>query len=521
MNKILLAVLIPVLLSLLSCRQKQTQDARAENQTSKISVLIEYADSTVKVSRRAFGIRVSRVGMHVVAVSRRKNVEFILKGKAAEGSFKLYSDHASALRLDGVELFNPGGPAINIQSPQHALILLSPGSENVLKDGSLYVVPPKGEQMNACLYSEGNLIFYGSGSLLIKGNYKHAVYCRGYLKLTDNCDISISEAKKDGFHVLGDVLIEGGRLNVNATDDGLKSSGNMLVNKGDIVIRAMKKDGSEGLECSRLTVNGGQMRVLAYDDAVNTARELIINGGSLYCYSLYNDGIDSNGSIQINGGLVVSSGSQMPEEGIDCDRNAFVITGGTVIASGGGTSVPTARMTTQPSLIYSGDFEQSIHIRGAGGEDVLTYFLQRSYYQFTLLFSSPTLKPGSGYQLYSGGQPEGGTQLYGYYTGSTYKQGVKKADFTTSSMVTVIGELRQGGPMHRGAFPPGRPGEAPGSPGEPPFNPADLPQNSPVQSQAPGAAAMQPGDPGFAPNPPQGGMYYREPVEVPDWPDKL
>ena len=48
MNKILLAVLIPVLLSLLSCRQKQTQDARAENQTSKISVLIEYADSTVK-----------------------------------------------------------------------------------------------------------------------------------------------------------------------------------------------------------------------------------------------------------------------------------------------------------------------------------------------------------------------------------------------------------------------------------------------------------------------------------------
>ncbi|MDD4361591.1 MAG: carbohydrate-binding domain-containing protein, partial [Bacteroidales bacterium] len=163
MNKTLFVVLIPVLLSFLSCQQKQTQDNRAENQVSKIAVLIEYADSTIKVSRQAFGIRVSRVGMHVVAVSRRKNVEFILKGKASEGSFKLYSDHAFALRLDGVELFNPEGPAINIQAPGHGLIILSPGSENMLKDGSLYAVPPIGEQMNACLYSEGNLIFYGSG----------------------------------------------------------------------------------------------------------------------------------------------------------------------------------------------------------------------------------------------------------------------------------------------------------------------------------------------------------------------
>ncbi|MDD3432117.1 MAG: carbohydrate-binding domain-containing protein [Bacteroidales bacterium] len=521
MNKTLFVVLIPVLLSFLSCQQKQTQDNRAENQVSKIAVLIEYADSTIKVSRQAFGIRVSRVGMHVVAVSRRKNVEFILKGKASEGSFKLYSDHAFALRLDGVELFNPEGPAINIQAPGHGLIILSPGSENMLKDGSLYAVPPIGEQMNACLYSEGNLIFYGSGKLLLKGNYKHALYSRGYLKLAENCDIKVSEAKKDGFHILGDILIEGGQLNINAADDGLKSSGNILINKGDIVVRAMKRDGSEGLECSQLTLNGGQMRVLAYDDAINTARNLIINGGSLYCYSLYNDGIDSNGSIQINGGLVVSSGTQMPEEGIDCDRNTFVITGGTVIASGGGTSVPTARLSTQPSLIYSGDFEQSIHIRGVEGEDILTYSLQRSYYQFTLLYSSPALRPGLNYELFSGGRPEGGTQLYGFYTGSIYKQGVKKADFTTSTMVTVVGEFRQGGPMNRGAFPPGRPGEVPRDPGEPPFDPAELPQSSPAKSQTPGASAMTPGDPDFNPNPQQGGMYYREAVEVPDWPDKL
>lgn len=530
MNKTLFVVLIPVLLSFLSCQQKQTQDNRAENQVSKIAVLIEYADSTIKVSRQPFGIRVSRLGMHVVAVSRRKNVEFILKGNSSEGSFKVYSDHPFALRLNGVQLFNPEGPAINIQSAQHTLIVLTPETQNILKDGSLYALPPKGEQMNACIFSEGNLIFYGSGNLLIKGNYKHALYSRGYLKLAENCDIRVSEAKKDGFHVLGDIIIEGGQLNINAADDGIKSAGNITVNNGDIVVKAIKKDGSEGLECSLLTVNGGQMRVLAYDDAINTARELIINGGSVYCYSLYNDGIDSNGSIHINGGLVVSSGTQMPEEGIDCDRNIFVITGGTVIASGGGSSVPTARLSTQPSLIYSGDYDQSIHIRGAGGEDVLTYSLLRTYRQFTLLFSSPALRTGSSYELYSGGQPEGGTHLYGFFTGSKYKQGVKKADFTTSSMVTMVGELRMGGPTHRGAFPPERPvevpdgagdHEAPGSLGEPLFNPAELSKNSPTNGHVSGTATMHTGDPGFDPNPPYGAMPYREAAEIPDWPDKL
>ena len=82
--------------------------------------------------------------MHVVAVSRRKNVEFILKGKAAEGSFKLYSDHASALRLDGVELFNPGGPANQYPISSACFdFVCRPGAENVLKDGSCMLYRPK------------------------------------------------------------------------------------------------------------------------------------------------------------------------------------------------------------------------------------------------------------------------------------------------------------------------------------------------------------------------------------------
>lgn len=500
-----------VLCLLVSCQPKHSQAKEAESpeQNAKIPVLIEYADNTVKVSKPTLGIRVSRVGMHVVAISNRKNVEFILKGATDQGSFKLYSDHSFVLRLAGVQLSNPDGSAINIQSSRQGVLVLEPNSENILKDGALYDTPPQGEQMNACLFSKGNVIFYGSGKLLIKGNFKHAICCKGSVKINEHCDISILEAKKDGLHVTGDIIIEGGKLNINVADDGLKVLGNITINDGDIAVRALKKDGSEGLECSRFTINGGKIRIVAYDDAINTIRELVINGGSVYCYSLHNDGIDSNGSIQINGGLVISSGTHIPEEGIDCDRNPFVITGGTIIASGGGSSLPTALSSTQPSLIYSGADDQSVHIRNAEGEDILTYVLPRSYRQYALLFSSPELKLGQNYALYAGGEVQGGAQVYGYYIGADYHQGVKKADFTTESMLTMIGELRMGGPMHRGAFPSGQPEDA----GRGPFpGQAD-------DARRPGPPPGRP-DASSRPGPPPSDQVLFEPGDIPQWADE-
>lgn len=75
---------------------------------------------------------------------------------------------------------------------------------------------------------------------------------------------------------------------------------------------------------------------LCYDDCMNASNSIVINGGSIYCYSSGNDGIDSNGTLTITGGVVIASGTTSPEDGFDCDQNTFKITGGIVLGIGGG-----------------------------------------------------------------------------------------------------------------------------------------------------------------------------------------
>ena len=71
------------------------------------------------------------------------------------------------------------------------------------------------------------------------------------------------------------------------------------------------------------TVNGGDVSVYSYDDCMNASKSIVINGGNIYCYSSGNDGVDSNGTLTITGGTIVSIGTTSPEEGFDCDQNTF------------------------------------------------------------------------------------------------------------------------------------------------------------------------------------------------------
>ncbi len=63
---------------------------------------------------------------------------------------------------------------------------------------------------------------------------------------------------------------------------------------------------------------------LCYDDCMNASNSIVINGGSIYCYSSGNDGIDSNGTLTITGGVVIASGTTSPEDGFDCVGFIFV-----------------------------------------------------------------------------------------------------------------------------------------------------------------------------------------------------
>ena len=214
-----------------------------------------------------------------------------------------------------------------------------------------------------------------------------------------------------------------------------------------------------------MTISGGEVLVSAYDDCLNASKHISISGGSVYAYSSSNDGIDSNGTLSISGGVVVCSGTTVPEEGIDCDSNTFTITGGTIIGIGGASSTPTASVTTQPVIIYGGSGSAGTYIalNAADGTNILSYKISRAYNQMTLLVSSPSLSKGSTYTLQSGGSVSGGTTFHGLTTGGTWSGGSQLTSASLSSTVTTI-NVSGGGQGGGGGQPGGQPGGG-GKPG--------------------------------------------------------
>lgn len=478
-------------------------DEKDDIQDSTFSQIVEITwGSAVKIVNplEGKGVEVTTEGDQVIIRSTVDEMEYVLSGVTASGGVKIYSDSKFKLTFNGVEITNPHGPAVNVQSHKRVFVQLNEGTVNKLTDGSSYKTV-SGEDMKGAFFSEGQLLFYGTGVLEVTGNYKHAICSDDYVRIYEG-EIRAKANVSDGIHVNDAFVMDGGKLNVQAKTDGIEcEEGYVLINDGNIIIqsgddgitasyegndsaidpyleiykgsiqvttsgisaKAIKSRGdliihdgeikvktsqreAEGIESKKtLTIHGGLIEVEAYDDCINAANSIVINGGNIYCYSAANDGIDSNGTLTITGGCILSIGTSSPEEGFDCDRNTFKITGGILIGIGGATSTPTSTACTQRSLVYGGSATAltPFHILSATGEDILTYILPRTLNQMTLLFSSPSLKEGS-YTIYSGGSISGGTSFHGLYAGSSYASGKQLATFNASSMVTTVGSSNGG-----------------------------------------------------------------------------
>ena len=217
---------------------------------------------------------------------------------------------------------------------------------------------------------------------------------------------------------------------------------------------------AEGIESKKeIHITEGTIVVNTYDDALNATNKIDISGGRIYAYASNNDGIDSNGTLYISGGLVISTGSSQPEEGFDCDQNTFSITGGTLIGLGGSSSTPTSSVTTQPVSLLSGmslTQGKQLTLQTSDGTLIWSFLIPRTLNQATILVSSPQLSVGSSYTLTTGGTASGGSSWQGYTTDATVSGGSTLSSFTQSSMVNGSGSSMGGG---------GGPGGGGGGPG--------------------------------------------------------
>jgi len=419
-------------------------------------------------------------------------------GTLTNGMIYINTKERVKLRLSGVNITNSSGPAIFFEDVDKGFITIVEGTVNYLTDGRNYNVDAK-----ATLFSNDDLEIKGKGTLNITANYNHAIASDDDINI-ENGTINIISAANDGIHANGSIDITGGTLNITATGDCLQTEEEELrIEDGKLTLsagsQALKSDigvvisggtvnvvkAKEGIEAPNITINGGTINIESEDDCINASMsvdamfnsdgsQLIINGGTIYASATIGDAVDSNGDFTMNGGTLVVHGPQsQPEVAIDVNGN-FTVKGGTLIAVG--PSPLMAQYPTGASSQYSiaamfnstQPANSALCIKDSTGKVLAITRPKRNY--IYVVFSSPELRQGSTYTIYSGGNVSGGTEQNGLIVGGTYNGGTELATITvTNSPTTAVNwnsGFFPGGGFPGGGFPGGGfPGGGGGFPG--------------------------------------------------------
>lgn len=298
-------------------------------------------------------------------------VEIVLKGQSDNGSLKIYGEKKFKLTLAGVDLTSQKGPAINSQCKKRVFVHLEKGTTNRLTDASEYQNDHyyrgentvSTEDRKGALFTEGDQIFSGSGTLVVAGRQKHAVATDGYFYMRPGVTLAITEAVKNGLHVKGD----------EEDDRGIHLMGGLLY-------VCVDSPAGKCIKCDRqVEIAGGKQQLYASGDALYDAEEkdtssaagiktdgdILVRSGELNCISTGRGGkgLNADGAICFEGGAtsVATSGGKYQyrasltssPKGIRADGD-IILNGGSVNISVSGVSDGSEGLESKSSLTING-----------------------------------------------------------------------------------------------------------------------------------------------------------------------
>ncbi len=333
----------------------------------------------------------------------------------------------------------------------------------LIEDGTITVTSSQGDAITAqtdLLITGGTLtLTSGGASVLPNDNISTKGLKAGAKIIIDTGEFTISSSD-DAIHSNDVIVINNGTFDIASGDDGVHADNSIEINGGTFDIT----ESFEGLESAVITINSGNIQIVSSNDGINLAEAdsnlggmpgeappsenclLIVNGGYIVV-DASSDGVDSNGNIEMNGGVLIVNGPTNDyarvEAAIDFGLGDFTITGGTVVAVGRSemADAPTTSSTQNSVTIYFSSQQPAntlVNIQTASGEDVLTFCPTKSY--DSLVFSSPDLEEGT-YNVYVGGTSTG-TISDGVYENGTYTAGTQYTSFTITEVVTTVGTQR-------------------------------------------------------------------------------
>ena len=341
------------------------------------------------------------------------------------------------------------------------------------------------------LDATGTILIEGGDIVLNAGNGSEG---KG---ITSDADITICggslsvSSYDDAVHAKGSVTVSGGELLLDSTDDGIHADDTLTISGGSIMV----SQSYEGLEAQVIDIQGGSINVRASDDGLNAAggndgsnamglfggdsfrggmgggfdsdssASLTISGGTLYV-NAEGDGLDSNGYLSVSGGTICVSGPTNSGNGaMDCGIEAS-ISGGTVIAVGAaGMAENFGQNSTQGSILLNLSGTQAagstVSIRDENGTVLASFQPEKSY--SSVVISTEGLIQGGVYTVTAGTETQtitldsliyGSGMGMGGFGGQMGGRGEAPEGFDPSQMGGMQGGPGMG-PMEGGQSAPG------------------------------------------------------------------
>lgn len=270
----------------------------------------------------------------VITSITQRYLELTVSGTCDDGSLLVYSTRPWGLILNGLDLTNEDGPAINNQCGSALYVTVADSTENTLTDGFEYADAPVNAQgaaidQKGAFFSEGQVYFRGTGTLNVNGNYKNAIASDDYIIVEEQGPtMNVYSEGSNGIKVNDGMQILGGVLDIFVTSDGgrgIRNEARMTISGGETTITTTGDCSIEvldgiadttscaGIKCDSLfTMTAGTLNITSTGDGgkgINCSANVEFSGGHLVVRTLGDNEVAKPKGVKSDTGIIVSGGS--------------------------------------------------------------------------------------------------------------------------------------------------------------------------------------------------------------------
>lgn len=311
-------------------------------------IYITYNGDNVSISNpfSLAGISISANGGNVTVSSAHESpdIEYHVSGKTENGSLSITAINSFILNLNNVEISNPSGPAIIVNSAVKSRI-------NSIGDNAL--IDNNSSSKNGTIQSNGEIVFSGNGNLSINGLVKHAVSSEKTITV-EGGNITIPQSITDGIHSEG-FTMTGGSLSINAGSDAIDAgAGKITISAGTITINSTVDD-TKGIKSDEaIEVNSGTIEMSisgAQSKGFSSKQNIIFNNGNISITASGKTVLEASGSgydpsyctaVKSSKNIIVNNGTIHIESKSTSDGGKGLSADGDIVINDGNVKITTA-----------------------------------------------------------------------------------------------------------------------------------------------------------------------------------